>query len=197
MQADVEMLRRQRSDLEDQELEVMEARETLDAEIEASPRRSSAARPTPRSSACAGLIAVAEGEIDAELAAEDDGVGRAQAAAMPGVVARRLPTTPGAEQGRGRGPPRGHVVHRVPPVDPVDRSRADPQGRRRLGRVLRQLRRHPRSVTQVEPAVRGRRPQGRRAAPYCDGGSRGNPGPAAIGAVVFDASTDRRSWSPR
>jgi ribonuclease HI len=25
---------------------------------------------------------------------------------------------------------------------------------------------------------------------YCDGGSRGNPGPSAIGAVVFDASTD-------
>jgi ribonuclease HI len=24
---------------------------------------------------------------------------------------------------------------------------------------------------------------------YCDGGSRGNPGPAAIGAVVFDPST--------
>jgi ribonuclease HI len=25
---------------------------------------------------------------------------------------------------------------------------------------------------------------------YCDGGARGNPGPAAIGAVVFDCSTD-------
>jgi len=25
---------------------------------------------------------------------------------------------------------------------------------------------------------------------YCDGGARGNPGPAAIGAVVLDASTD-------
>ncbi len=25
---------------------------------------------------------------------------------------------------------------------------------------------------------------------YCDGGARGNPGPAAIGAVVFDAATD-------
>ncbi len=25
---------------------------------------------------------------------------------------------------------------------------------------------------------------------YCDGGSRGNPGPAAIGAVVFDANAD-------
>jgi ribonuclease HI len=25
---------------------------------------------------------------------------------------------------------------------------------------------------------------------FCDGGSRGNPGPSAIGAVVFDAATD-------
>jgi len=25
---------------------------------------------------------------------------------------------------------------------------------------------------------------------YCDGGSRGNPGPAAIGAVVYDATAD-------
>ncbi len=25
---------------------------------------------------------------------------------------------------------------------------------------------------------------------YCDGGSRGNPGPSAIGAVVFDATTE-------
>jgi ribonuclease HI len=25
---------------------------------------------------------------------------------------------------------------------------------------------------------------------YCDGGSRGNPGPSAIGAVVYDATTD-------
>ena len=25
---------------------------------------------------------------------------------------------------------------------------------------------------------------------YCDGGSRGNPGPSAIGAVVFDATSD-------
>ena len=25
---------------------------------------------------------------------------------------------------------------------------------------------------------------------YCDGGSRGNPGPSAVGAVVFDAASD-------
>jgi ribonuclease HI len=35
----------------------------------------------------------------------------------------------------------------------------------------------------LEPAVRAIRI-------FCDGGSRGNPGPAGIGAVVLDASTD-------
>ena len=69
MQADVEMLRRQRSDLEDQELEVMEARETLDGEMAA--LDADAAVLTADVERLLGLIAVAEGEIDAELAEED------------------------------------------------------------------------------------------------------------------------------
>ena len=32
---------------------------------------------------------------------------------------------------------------------------------------------------------------------YCDGGSRGNPGPSAIGAVVFDAASILPNWSRR
>jgi ribonuclease HI len=45
-------------------------------------------------------------------------------------------------------------------------------------------------VTQLsfETATGARRP--REVLIYCDGGARGNPGPAAIGAVVWDASTD-------
>jgi uncharacterized protein len=69
MQADVDMLRRQRSELEDQELEVMEARETLDGEMAA--LDADAAVLTADIERLLGLIAVAEGEIDAELAAED------------------------------------------------------------------------------------------------------------------------------
>ena len=38
-------------------------------------------------------------------------------------------------------------------------------------------------------AVRGRA-TGDELTLYCDGGSRGNPGPAAIGAVVYDTTTD-------
>ena len=122
--------RRQRSDLEDQELEVMEARETLDAELAVARRRHRRGS-TAEIERLRAVIAAAEAEIDAELA-EEDAAWAAQAAVGAGVAARRLRAAPRAEQGRGRGPARRHVVHRVPPVDPVDRSRADPPGGRRV-----------------------------------------------------------------
>jgi predicted nucleic acid-binding Zn-ribbon protein len=80
MQADVDMLRRQRSDLEDQELDVMEARETLDAELAS--LDADIAKIAEEIGRLQGLIAVAEGEIDAELA-EEDAAWAAQAAAVP------------------------------------------------------------------------------------------------------------------
>jgi predicted nucleic acid-binding Zn-ribbon protein len=69
MQADVDMLRRQRSDIEDAELEVMEAREALDREMAALDADASSIQ--AEIDRLIGLIAVAEGEIDAELAVED------------------------------------------------------------------------------------------------------------------------------
>jgi predicted nucleic acid-binding Zn-ribbon protein len=69
MQADVDMLRRQVSDLEDRELEVMEAREKIDdavAALEASMATIEAAAQVLRDA-----IAVAEGEIDADIATEE------------------------------------------------------------------------------------------------------------------------------
>jgi uncharacterized protein len=80
MQADIDMLRRHRSDLEDQELEVMEARETLDAEIAVIDAES--ARLTAEIERLRAVIAAAEAEIDAELAVED-GAWAAQAASVP------------------------------------------------------------------------------------------------------------------
>ena len=80
MQADVDMLRRQRSDLEDQELEVMEAREALDKEMAA--LDADAATLRAEIDRLLGLIAVAEGEIDAELA-EEDAAWTAQAELIP------------------------------------------------------------------------------------------------------------------
>ena len=80
MQADIDMLRRHRSDLEDQELEVMEARETLDAELATVDAES--ARLTAETDRLRGIIAEAEAEIDAELAVEDEAWAK-QAAAVP------------------------------------------------------------------------------------------------------------------
>jgi len=53
----------------------------------------------------------------------------------------------------------------------------------------RQLRRDPRSVTQASLPFASANAVAE-VTVYCDGGSRGNPGPAAIGAVVYDATTD-------
>jgi uncharacterized protein len=69
MQADVEMLRRQVSDLEDSELEVMEAREKLDAEVAA--LEASLSTIESAAQVLRDAISVAEGEIDAEIATEE------------------------------------------------------------------------------------------------------------------------------
>jgi ribonuclease HI len=45
-------------------------------------------------------------------------------------------------------------------------------------------------VTQVSLFADAPGPQARRLMIFCDGGARGNPGPAAIGAVVLDATSD-------
>lgn len=80
MQADVEMLRRQRSDLEDQELEVMEAREALDAQL--ATLEGDSAVTAAEAERLRAVIAEAEGEIDEELAKEDTARDQ-QAAAVP------------------------------------------------------------------------------------------------------------------
>jgi uncharacterized protein len=69
MQADVEMLRRQRSELEDRELEVMEARELLDAQLVALEAEAAVVRADTER--LLGVIGAAEAEIDEELTRED------------------------------------------------------------------------------------------------------------------------------
>ena len=140
----------------------MEARETLDAEIAVIDAES--ARLTAEIERLRAIIAAAEAEIDDELADEDHGVGRAGRVGAGGV-ARRLRAPPGAEPGRGRGPARRHDRAGVPPVDPVDRSRADPPRRRQ--RRSRTATTAARSSCRDpgEPAVRGDEHAGRRAAP--------------------------------
>jgi predicted nucleic acid-binding Zn-ribbon protein len=69
MQADVEMLRRQLSELEDQELEVMEQREALDSDLEQLDRDIGTI--ASEMETLQATIARAEAEIDAEIASEE------------------------------------------------------------------------------------------------------------------------------
>ena len=79
-QADIEMLRMQRSQIEDRELEVMEAREALDAQLASLDER--AAHLGAETVRLQAIIAAAEQEIDAELA-EEDAAWSAAAASVP------------------------------------------------------------------------------------------------------------------
>jgi uncharacterized protein len=66
MQADLESLKRRQSEIEDQELEVMEQHETLDREVEELDARRAIA--SAAADELRAAIAVAEGEIDAQIA---------------------------------------------------------------------------------------------------------------------------------
>ena len=167
----------------------MEERESLDGEIDAHEEKRSA---DPRRRADARGNARGRRTRDRRRGRGRDG--RARRRSREHHARRSCATTrPGGarEPRRGCGEARRHHVPGLPPVDPVDRGGTDPPvgGRRR--RVLRQLRRHPRPVTQpvlpFEPSDPTRLDE---VVIYCDGGSRGNPGPAAIGAVVSDPSTE-------
>jgi len=68
LQADVDQLRRHRRGLEDRELEVMERRESLDAEVAELGRR--AGELDTEAERLSGALAEVEGEIDGEMAAE-------------------------------------------------------------------------------------------------------------------------------
>jgi len=68
MQADIDMLHRRRSDLEDEELEVMEQRETLDAEVAALDTALEALKET--AGKLSRTIVDTEAEIDEEIARE-------------------------------------------------------------------------------------------------------------------------------
>jgi predicted nucleic acid-binding Zn-ribbon protein len=70
LQADVEMLRKQRSEIEDRELEMMEAREALDGQL--ATLNADAGKVEAEVERLIGVIRSAEVEIDAELAGEDD-----------------------------------------------------------------------------------------------------------------------------
>lgn len=79
MQADIDMLRRQARDREDEELEVLVRREELDAEVAA--LEAAQAALVAEMQALLGAVEAQEREIDAELAAEES----ARAALAPNI----------------------------------------------------------------------------------------------------------------
>jgi len=79
MQADIDQLRRQAREREDEELEVMERREALDSQV--AELEAAQASLVSEMDALVGAIGKQEAEIDAELAVEED----ARAALIPGI----------------------------------------------------------------------------------------------------------------
>lgn len=83
LQADIEMLKRHRSDLEDRELEVMEQREALDAQLGVA--ENALAGVTEEIARLGAAIVAADSEIDVETATEESA--RAElAAGLPAVL---------------------------------------------------------------------------------------------------------------
>ena len=137
-------------------------------------RRDRGARRDGRRS-CAATIAATEAEIEAEVQREAGARATAAAPIAPALLAdyeKRRSAKPRC----GRGAPRRRDLPGVPPDDSVDRGRADPARGGRDDRVLRQLRRDPRAVTQAF-AVRARRRRARRGAHLLRRGIAGKPGP--------------------
>ncbi len=85
MQADLEMLRRQQADVEDQELEYMEQREGLDAELGA--LDASIATIDAEANVLRNSIADAEREIDAEIESEERARNELAAGVAPALLA--------------------------------------------------------------------------------------------------------------
>ena len=176
MQADVEQLRRHQRTIENRELELMEVREPLDATLGDLEQQRAALGDRDRR-VTRPRSAAAEAEIIAEMrpsaAARDELAGEHRRR----LCEREYERCRAQAKGRRRGAPRRHHVPGLSPVDPGHRGGADQALGWPADRALRQLRRDPGSLMLDEVVV------------YFDGGARGNPGPAAIGAVVLDPST--------
>jgi uncharacterized protein len=128
MQADVDMLKRHRSDIEDRELEVMERREQLDQELAVA--ETGLADVTAEVERLHGAIAEAEREIDAEIAVESQ-ARAAHAKDVPEKLLadyeRRRTTNRGAGAARLIGDT-CQACHLSIPATEVERIRRAPEG---------------------------------------------------------------------
>jgi uncharacterized protein len=128
MQADIEQLRRQAREREDEELEVMVRREALDAEV--AELEAAQAALVAEMEALLATIEMQEGEIDAELAVEEE----ARAALVPSIPEATLRLYEQVRAGnRGVGAARlvgmnCQACHLSLPATEVDRIRHLPAG---------------------------------------------------------------------
>jgi predicted nucleic acid-binding Zn-ribbon protein len=128
MQADIDMLKRHRAEIEDQELEVMERREQLDQDLATA--QNTLADATAEVERLRGVIAESEQEIDAEIAVE------AQARAQHALqIPERLLTDYERRRARNRGAGAARLVgdtcqgcHLSIPSTEVERIRRGPEG---------------------------------------------------------------------
>jgi predicted nucleic acid-binding Zn-ribbon protein len=84
LQADVEHLKARQRELEDRELELMEAQEALDAEV--AEAEAATAVEQARADAARTALALAEGEVDAEIAAETEARARSIVGIPPSLL---------------------------------------------------------------------------------------------------------------
>ena len=183
MQADIDQLRRHQRGLENRELELMEAREPLEATL--SELESLRVTLSGELDRLHRTLADAEAVIDAEAIVE---------AAARTAVAATIADALVAEYERCRVLAHGVGVARLVGTTcqgchlsiPATESERIKKVDRRRDRTLRQLRLHPRPVSGADAPGE---PERDALLIYADGGARGNPGPAAIGAVVLDPST--------
>ena len=104
----------------------MEQREALDAELGRARRRDRRAR-GPRSNELQATIADAERRDRRRDRGERRERGPSSRRTIARVRSCATTSAAGRRTGRGRGPARRHDVPGLPPLDPVDGSRADPQ----------------------------------------------------------------------
>jgi predicted nucleic acid-binding Zn-ribbon protein len=100
LQADVDMLRRHRSDLEDRELELMEQREALDAQLGALDALNETTR--EEITRLQAAISASEQEIDGEIAREEEARSR-QANALPAALVADYERRRARNRGTGAG----------------------------------------------------------------------------------------------
>ena len=183
MQHELESLERRISTLEDEELEVMETLEDAQRELDALDRagrrgRRAARRRSPRPATRSWPRSTRD------LASVAGRPRRRRPTGLPADLLALYDKLRAPKGGVGAAALRARTLQRLPAQHRQRRARGDQRGARRRGGPLRGVPADPGPHPRVRPVTGPRS-----VVIEADGGSRGNPGPAAYGAVLKDADT--------